>query len=171
MKLVYLSMKGEELMKEIKLKVNGLEQVVSADPHDTLGRVLREKLYLTGLHLGCEGGDCGACTVLVNGIAVVSCLFPVMKAVDKEIETIEGLAPAETLHPIQESMIEHGAIQCGFCSPGVVMNAKALLSENSAPTEEEVRKMLTGNVCRCTGYQQIVDAILDVSSDTSKERG
>jgi len=158
-------------MKEIKLNVNGDEHFVSVDPHETLGRVLREKLFLTGLHLGCEGGHCGACTVLVNGAAVVSCLFPVMKAVGKDIETIEGLASAEKLHLLQTSMIEHGAIQCGFCTPGIIMNAKALLDKNNDPTAEEVRKMLTGNVCRCTGYQQIVDAILDVASDAGKKRG
>jgi len=156
-------------MKEVKIKVNGDEHILMVDPHQSLGKVLREKLFLAGVHLSCEAGDCGACTVLLDGVAVNSCIVPVMKAQGKEVTTIEGLKRGESLDPLQESFIEHGAIQCGFCTPGVIMNAKGLLHENPKPTEEEVRKLLTGNICRCTGYQQIVDAILDVASSSEEK--
>ncbi len=147
-------------MKTIVLKVNGEDYDVSVEPHETLATVLREKLRLTGSKIGCENGECGACTVLLDGKAVTSCLTPVLKAEGKQITTVEGLSDNGKLHPLQDSFIEHGAIQCGFCSPGMILSAKALLDENPRPTEQEVRVAVLGNLCRCTGYQQIVQAIL-----------
>ncbi len=148
------------MMKTIVLKVNGEDYDVSVEPHETLATVLREKLRLTGSKIGCENGECGACTVLLDGKAVTSCLTPVLKAEGKQITTVEGLSDNGKLHPLQDSFIEHGAIQCGFCSPGMILSAKALLDENPRPTEQEVRVAVLGNLCRCTGYQQIVQAIL-----------
>jgi carbon-monoxide dehydrogenase small subunit len=158
-------------MREIILKVNGEEHTLRVSPHETLAHVLREKLYLTGVKVGCEKGDCGACTVLMDGRSVVSCILPVMKAEGKEITTIEGLVAEDgQLHPLQDGFIRHGAIQCGFCTSGMILEAKAFLDKKSNPTEQDVRESLTGHICRCTGYQQIVDAIMDEAS-SSRKRG
>lgn len=129
-------------------------------PIRTLLQVIREDLGLTGTKCGCERGECGSCTVLVNGLAINSCLMLAIEAEGKEILTIEGLAKNGQLHPLQEKFIELGAIQCGFCTPGMIMTAKALLDRNPKPTEEEVRREIAGNYCRCTGYDKIVEAIL-----------
>jgi carbon-monoxide dehydrogenase small subunit len=145
----------------IQLNVNGiLYKCEVADPAKTLLQVIREDLGLTGTKSGCERGECGACTVLVDGLAMNSCLMPAIEAEGKEILTIEGLAQSGQLHPLQERFIELGAIQCGFCTPGMIMTAKALLDRNPKPTEEEVRREIAGNYCRCTGYDKIVEAIL-----------
>ena len=144
----------------IKLKVNGDEHHLAVDPWRTLNEVLREDLNLTGVKLGCGSGDCGACTVLVDGRAVNSCISLAVDVQGREILTVEGLAPdGETLHPIQEAFIEKGAIQCGFCTPGMEMAAKDLLDRNPFPTDREIRTALAGNLCRCTGYKKIVEAV------------
>ena len=144
----------------ITFKVNDLEYSLSVDPWRTLNEVLREDLNLTGTKLGCGTGDCGACAVMVNGRTVSSCLTLAVSVDGKSIRTVEGLAPSgEELHPIQEAFIETGAIQCGFCTSGMEMSALNLLSHNPSPTEKEIRTGLTGHLCRCTGYNQIVEAV------------
>lgn len=154
----------------VKLKVNGIEEEVFVEPWWSLARVLREELGLTGVKVGCDTGMCGVCIVLVDGKAVKSCLFLAMKAKGKDIITIEGLAGGNgKLHPLQEAFIEHFAVQCGYCTPGMIISAKALLEENPAPTEEEVKKGLSGNFCRCTGYTKIIEAVL-AAGDKMKSR-
>ncbi len=143
----------------ITLKVNGDSYSLAVEPSRSLNEVLREDLNLTGTKLGCGDGDCGACTVLVNGRSVSSCLTLAVSVDGKDITTVEGLASGEDLHPIQEAFIEHGAIQCGFCSAGMEMSALNLLNQNPEPTDEEIRQAISGNLCRCTGYYKIVDAI------------
>jgi len=144
----------------ITFKVNDLEYSLSVDPWRTLNEVLREDLNLTGTKLGCGTGDCGACAVMVDGRTVSSCLTLAVSVDGKSIRTVEGLAPSgEELHPIQEAFIETGAIQCGFCTSGMEMSALNLLSHNPSPTENEIRTGLTGHLCRCTGYNQIVEAV------------
>ena len=147
----------------IRLRVNGKICELKTESLRTLLQVLREDLGLTGTKSGCEKGECGTCTVLVDGIAVNACLMPAQEAEDKVILTIEGLAQDGKLHPLQEKFIELGAIQCGFCTPGMILTAKALLDRNPKPTEEEVRREIAGNYCRCTGYDKIVKAILAVA--------
>ncbi len=145
----------------IKLRINGIDEELYAEPWWTLSYVLREELNFIGTKQGCEGGHCGACTVLIDGKAVMSCIYLAMKARGKDIMTIEGLEGENgALHPLQEAFIEHFAVQCGYCTPGMIMTAKAMLGENPNPTEEEVRSGLSGNLCRCTGYTKIVEAIL-----------
>ncbi len=147
----------------IELKVNGELYEVAIKPWRTLLDVLREDLGLTGTKKSCDSGDCGACTVIMNGKLVVSCLVLAVEAQGKDIFTIEGLAKNGQLHPLQQAFIEHGAIQCGFCTPGMLLSAKALLDRNPRPTEAEVREGISGNLCRCTGYTKIVEAILAVA--------
>ena len=148
----------------ITLKVNGDLYSIAVDPWKSLNEVLREDLNLTGTKLGCGSGDCGACTVILNGRSVSSCLTLAVEADGKEILTVEGLAPSgEELHPVQESFIENGAIQCGFCTAGMEMSAVYLLSTNKSPNEQQIREGLSGNLCRCTGYNQIVDAISEAA--------
>lgn len=150
--------------KKIKLKVNRRNITVSVKPTDILVDVLRDKLGLTGTKKSCGQGDCGACTVLMDGKAVNSCLMLALDAQGQEITTIEGLEGEDgTLHPLQEAFVENAAIQCGFCTPGMILSAKSLLDEIPHPTEEEVRQALSGNLCRCTGYAKIVQAVLDAS--------
>jgi carbon-monoxide dehydrogenase small subunit len=144
----------------IEMLVNGERRSADAEVRVTLADFLREKLALTGTHLGCEHGVCGACTVLVDGVSVRSCLMLAVQARDKEVLTVEGLGDPEHLHPLQEAMRDRHAFQCGFCTPGFVMSALALLRENPSPDEAEVREVLSGNVCRCTGYQSIVEGVL-----------
>ncbi len=148
------------MKQKVSFSVNGEVYEVEVEPWWTLLEVLREKLYLTGTKRGCDRGDCGACTVLINGIAKLSCLMLAVEAQGKEILTVEGLAQDKELHPIQQAFVEQGAVQCGFCTPGQIMSAKALLDENPTPTEDEVREALRGNLCRCTGYVKIVEAVL-----------
>lgn len=140
--------------------VNGNEYETVIEPQMTLADVLRDQLGFTGTKVSCGTGDCGACTVLIDGKPVLSCLTLAMTARDKNILTIEGLAEGTNLHPIQSAFIECGAIQCGFCTPGQIMATKALLDENPNPTREEVKEALAGNLCRCTGYVKIVNAVL-----------
>ncbi|MGE5818128.1 MAG: (2Fe-2S)-binding protein [Deltaproteobacteria bacterium] len=145
----------------ITLRINDIDEEIYVEPWWTLSYVLREELNLTGTKEGCLAGHCGACTVLIDGKPVMSCLYLAMRAPGKEILTIEGLKGDDgSLHPLQEAFIEHFAVQCGYCTPGLIMTAKAMLDENPNPTEEEVREGLNGNVCRCTGYTKIVEAIL-----------
>jgi carbon-monoxide dehydrogenase small subunit len=148
----------------INFTLNGESVAVEIEPHLTLLQVLRDKLELTGTKEGCGMGECGACTVLLNGKTVNSCIFPALEVEGKSVTTIEGLIDTQgNLHSIQKAFIEHGAIQCGFCTPGMVLSAKALLDENKKPTEEEIRHGIAGNLCRCTGYLQIIQAIKAVS--------
>ncbi|HMK64935.1 MAG TPA: (2Fe-2S)-binding protein [Thermodesulfobacteriota bacterium] len=145
---------------QITFTLNGDAYALAVEPWRTLNEVLREDLNLTGTKLGCGTGDCGACTVLVDGRTVSSCLTLAVTVNGKTVQTVEGLAPSgESLHPIQKAFIEKGAIQCGFCTAGMEMSALHLLQHNPAPTEKEIREGLSGNLCRCTGYNQIVDAI------------
>jgi len=151
----------------ITINVNGDNYSLSVDPWRTLNEVLREDLNLTGTKLGCGSGDCGACTVIVDGRTVSSCLTLAVAVDGRQIETVEGLASSgEKLHPIQEAFIDKGAIQCGFCTAGMEMSGVYLLKNNSSPSEEEIRAGLSGNLCRCTGYTQIVDAISAASEKT-----
>ena len=147
----------------IKFKLNGKTVEVEVPPHWTLLRLLREKWSLTGTKEGCGIGECGACTVLLNGVPVHSCLLLVPKVEGREVQTIEGLGSRKSLHPLQQSFIDHGAVQCGFCTPGILMSSKALLEQNSHPTREEVKEAISGHLCRCTGYHQIIEAIEDAS--------
>lgn len=151
-------------MKEtIKLTINGKQVEAEINSHLTLLDFLREELGLMGSKEGCGEGDCGACTVLIDGKAVNSCIYLAINADDKVVTTIEGLANGQDLHPIQQTFIDEGAVQCGYCTPGMIMSAKALLDENSNPNEEEIRKGISGNLCRCTGYLRITKAIKQAS--------
>jgi len=145
----------------VKLKVNGEIRSADVPPETTLLKLLREHLNLTGAKLGCDVGDCGTCTVIVDGESVNSCLMLAGRASGREVTTIEGLASSEQLHPLQETFEELGALQCGFCGPGMIISAKALLDKNPEPTVFEVRDALSGNLCRCTGYTKIIEAVLD----------
>ena len=146
-------------MKHVRLTVNGTLFELSVKPWETLIDVLRDYLGLTGTKEGCGLGECGACTVIMEGEAVNSCLVLAAEADGKQIATIEGLAVGDKLHPVQEAFIEHGGLQCGFCTPGMIMSAKVLLDENPNPSEEEIRKGIAGNFCRCTGYAKIIESI------------
>ena len=147
----------------ICLRVNGEPFEALVNSNQTLLDFLREDLDLTGTKMGCGTGDCGVCTVLLESRPVNSCLVLAVEADGKEVTTIEGLAQGEILHPLQKSFIEEGAIQCGFCTPGMILTAKALLDANPMPGEEEVRRAIAGNICRCTGYVKIVKAIMSAS--------
>jgi len=144
------------------MKVNGAPVHVLVDSTWTLLRVIREELRLTGTKKGCGQGDCGVCTVIMNGEAVNACLVLALQAEGKEIETIEGLGTPEKLHPLQASFIKNGAVQCGFCTPGVLMSAVALLRKNPHPSADEIKRGISGNLCRCTGYVKIIRAIQNV---------
>ena len=146
---------------ELTITVNGKTHRRTVDSRLHLADFLRQELNLTGTHIGCEHGVCGACTVLLDGAPVRSCLMLAVQANGHELRTVEGLAsPAGELHPIQQAMHEHHGLQCGYCTPGILMTMTAYLEENPAPSEEEVREALSGNLCRCTGYQNIVDAMM-----------
>jgi carbon-monoxide dehydrogenase small subunit len=158
-----------DMSQRIRFKVNGVMEEVNVEPGWSLAYVLREVLNLMGTKVGCETGNCGTCTVLVDGKAIKSCLLLAVKAKGKEIVTIEGLKGKEGgLHPLQEAFMEHFAVQCGYCTPGMILAAKALLDENPNPTEEEVRRGLSGNLCRCTGYVKIVEAVLAAKEMTGR---
>jgi aerobic carbon-monoxide dehydrogenase small subunit len=148
----------------IHLVVNGTARAGAAEVRITLADFLREQLGLTGTHLGCEHGVCGACTVLLDGVAVRSCLMLAVQARGHEVTTVEGVARGEELSPLQEAFRESHSFQCGFCTPGFVMSTVALLSENPTPDEDEIRETLSGNICRCTGYESIVDGVLLAAS-------
>ena len=143
----------------LHLRVNGERHTVAAEPHHTLLEVLREELQLTGTKHGCELGECGACTVLVNGVPVLSCLTLPAQLGDAEVTTVEGLATSGTLHPLQTAFAEEGAAQCGYCTPGMLMAAKALLDTNARPSRDEIAQAISGNLCRCTGYTAIYEAV------------
>ncbi len=149
--------------------INGDKVEFLADPRETLLDCLRDKVGLTGSKEGCGTGDCGACSVTVDGTLVCSCLVLGVEAEGKDIRTIEGMAEGGTLHPLQRKFIEHAALQCGFCTPGLLVASKALLDKNPSPTEEEVRYWIAGNLCRCTGYDKIVRAIMDAAAELRGE--
>jgi carbon-monoxide dehydrogenase small subunit len=155
------------LKETVTLQINGESYELFIEPKKTLLEVLREDLGFTGAKEVCDLGNCGACTVLLDNRPVLSCLTLAVSCRGQEITTIEGLKKGERLHPLQTSFVEHGAIQCGMCTPGMILSAKALLDENPHPTEFEVRKAISGNLCRCTGYVKIVEAILAVSNSPS----
>lgn len=144
---------------EIKFTINGEERTEQAKPNQRLLDLIRKDLGLVAAKEGCGKGECGACTVIMNGEPVTSCLVLAAQADEAEILTVEGLAEGDNLHPLQEAFIEAGAVQCGFCIPGCIMTAYCLLKENSSPTRQEIRTALAGNICRCTGYQKIIDAV------------
>ena len=150
-------------MPKVTMTVNGETRTASVPPETTLLKLLREELNLTGAKLGCDVGDCGACTVIVDGKSVNSCLMLAGQADGRDILTIEGLATVERLHPIQQLFEEKGSLQCGFCGPGVILSAKALLDSNPDPSELEIRDALAGNLCRCTGYTKMIEAIQAVA--------
>jgi carbon-monoxide dehydrogenase small subunit len=144
---------------EITVTVNGTERSVEVEPRLLLVHFLRENLGLTGTHVGCDTTSCGSCTVLVDGVPIKSCTYLAVQADGKAVQTVEGLAQGPQLHPIQEGFREEHGLQCGFCTPGMMLVSAALLEENPSPTEEEIRWALSGNICRCTGYQNIVKAV------------
>jgi len=146
-------------LKEISLTVNNQPYRLSVLPRRTLLEIIREDLGLTGTKEGCGLGECGACTVLMDGQAINSCLVLAAEADGKQITTIEGLAQGDKLHPIQQAFVDHGGLQCGFCTPGMILSAKALLDTNPTPTEEEIKQGIAGNLCRCTGYTKIIESI------------
>ncbi|MGE5594279.1 MAG: (2Fe-2S)-binding protein [Betaproteobacteria bacterium] len=148
----------------VSFRVNGRAVEVEVSPEDRLIDVLRERLRLTGTKEGCGIGECGACTVLLDGKPANSCLVPALQVEGREVETVEGLARDGRLHPLQEAFVEHAAVQCGFCTPGMLMAAAALLRENPEPTREEIARAISGNLCRCTGYHQIISAIEDAAA-------
>lgn len=153
------------MKRTISFILNGEPVEVEVESNLTLLEVLREKLELTGTKEGCGMGECGACTVLLNGKAINSCIFPALEVEGKKVTSIEGLMNTQgNLHPLQKAFIENGAIQCGFCTPGMILSSKALLDENPKPTEEEIRNAIAGNICRCTGYLQIIKAIKSASN-------
>jgi carbon-monoxide dehydrogenase small subunit len=153
----------------IELKINGDTYEVLVSSNQTLLEVLRDKLGLMGTKRGCDLGACGTCTVLIDGEGYLSCITLALDAVGKEITTIEGLSQEGGLHPLQRAFVENGAIQCGFCTPGMILTAKALLDEEERPTEKSIRKKMAGNLCRCTGYKKIVEAVLSVAKQTEME--
>ena len=158
------------MSREIEFVFNGNKLKMRVEDHWTLLHLIREELGYTGTKEGCGSGECGACTVIVDGLAVNSCLYLAMEIDGKELLTIEGLASADgTLHPIQKAFIDNGGIQCGFCSPGMILSAKALLDENPNASEEEIKESIAGNICRCTGYVQIIDSIRAVSGSEAEQ--
>ncbi len=154
---------------EVRFTVNGKQHLLSVGFADRLLDILRNQLHLTGSKEGCGVGECGACTVLIDGKAECACLVLATQVDGSEIITVEGLAKNSELHPLQRSFIEHGAIQCGYCTPGMLMSAVALLHENRNPTEREIREAIAGNLCRCTGYVQIIQAVKDVVDSEALE--
>lgn len=157
-------------MKTITFQVNGAPVTVDVQEDWNLLRVLNEELELTGAKEGCGAGECGACTVIVDGVAVASCLYPAPEVDGRVVETVEGLVLANggSLTELQKAFVNCGAVQCGFCTPGMIMSAKALLDKNPAPTEQQVKVALAGNICRCTGYHQIVQAVLAAAEEMRK---
>ncbi|MBM2827262.1 MAG: oxidoreductase, partial [Dehalococcoidia bacterium] len=155
----------------VRLTVNGQEQQLLVYPYRSLLDTVRDDLGLTGSKKGCDEGDCGACTLWLDGVPVNSCMVLAVDASGHNVTTIEGLSQGADLHPVQRAFVELGAIQCGFCTPGIIMSATALLKENPHPTEEEARMAIAGNICRCTGYTKVVEAILAAAESYSKVGG
>jgi len=155
-------------MFDLTLNVNNEEYEVSVPAKETLLNVLRDRLGFLDVKCSCNEGECGACTVLLNGKAVCSCLMLAVQAEGKAITTIGGIAKFGELHPLQKNFIEYGAIQCGYCTPGLILTAKAFLDENPEPTEDQAREAISGNLCRCTGYQQIVEAIIATATEAQQ---
>ena len=149
----------------LNVAVNGIATTVEVEPHRTLLTVLREEIGLTGTKEGCDDSECGACMVLVDGRPVNSCSYLALQTADREVTTIEGVSSSTCPHPVQQALLEEGGVQCGFCTPGIVMSAKALLDTNPSCDEDEVRLALGGNLCRCTGYQKIVRAVLRAAEE------
>jgi len=147
----------------VSTTINGEPMEFLCEPQQTLLDVLRDELHLTGSKEGCSSGDCGACSVILDGRLVCSCLMLGVEAEGHSVQTIEGIADGEALHPVQQKFLEHAALQCGFCTPGLIVAAKALLDQNLNPTEEETRYWLAGNLCRCTGYDKVIRAVLDAA--------
>lgn len=158
------------MKKILSLTINGTNYEIAVNPWYTLLDVLRDELGLTGTKRGCGMGTCGVCTVIIEGKAILSCLTLAVECEGRSITTIEGISSAESLHPIQKSFIENGAIQCGYCTPGIVMTAKALLDENSHPYDDEIREALSGTFCRCTGHIKIMEAVRIASKANEKEK-
>ncbi|MCB2192244.1 MAG: (2Fe-2S)-binding protein [Deltaproteobacteria bacterium] len=152
----------------ITLTVNGVERQALVEPNQTLTSLLREELGLTGTKHGCGVGDCGCCTVILDNETVNSCLVLAVQAQGRQVQTIESLAQGGELHPLQQSFVDAGAIQCGFCTPGMILSAKVLLESNPKPSREEITKGLSGNLCRCTGYEKIVEAVQDAADKMSE---
>ncbi len=151
---------------ETTLTVNGLAYQLTVDPHATLSRTVRESIGLTGTKEGCDDSECGACMMLIDGKPVNSCSYFALQAEGRQVTTVEGLSTSDELTPLQKSFLACGGVQCGFCTPGMLISATSLLAENPQPTEEEVRIGLSGNLCRCTGYEGIVKAVLDAAATT-----
>jgi carbon-monoxide dehydrogenase small subunit len=155
------------MTREIRLRVNGREHRATVEPRTTLADCLREQLDLTGTHVGCEHGVCGACTVLLEGQPVRSCLLLAIQLDGATLTTVEGLADGDRLHPLQQAFHEHHGLQCGFCTPGLLLAAAALLAETPQPSEAEIREAIAGNLCRCTGYHFVIEAILSAGASSS----
>ena len=153
-------------MIDVTLTVNGVERTAAAEPRRALADFLRDDLGLTGTHLGCEHGVCGSCTVLIDGVSARSCLMLAVQATGTEVTTIEGLAGEDGLHPLQQAFRATHAFQCGFCTPGFMMTAVELLAENACPSDEQIREAISGNICRCTGYESIVRGIALAAEET-----
>jgi len=165
-------MEAVTIKRTVKLKVNGEEHTLGVGANETLVEVLRERLGLTGTKIGCNRGECGACTVLIDGKAILSCLTLAIACEGTDILTIEGMKNPKTgeLDPIQDAFVENFGIQCGFCTPGMVMSAKALLNKNTNPTVEEIKEGIQGNLCRCTGYTQIIESVLAASGKLRRRK-
>lgn len=157
------------MKQAIELNINGDNYDVLVSPNNTLLEVLRDKMGLMGTKCGCDLGACGACTVLINGEAYLSCVMLAVDARGKEITTIEGVATGGELHPLQSAFVEKGGIQCGFCTPGMILTARAILNEEENPTEETIKRKMAGNLCRCTGYKKVVEAVMSANEQTGKE--
>jgi carbon-monoxide dehydrogenase small subunit len=157
--------------KPLQLTVNGQERQLYVQPYYSLLDTLRDEMQLTGTKKGCDEGDCGACTVILNGKPVTSCLVLAHSAHGAEVTTVEGLATPESLHPVQQAFVERGGLQCGFCTPGLIMAAVGLLQENPQPNEEEVKFAIGGNLCRCTGYTKVVEAIMLAAENMREQSG
>ncbi len=155
-------------MKQIQVTINGKREKVEVQPSETLLEMIRERLHLTGTKEGCGMGECGACTVIMDGVTVNSCLILAAEADGKSIVTVEGLGSKEKLHPVQEAFVKHGGLQCGFCTPGMVVSATYLLKKYPNPTDEEIREGIAGNFCRCTGYTQIIESVAAAAKTISE---